>query len=91
MKPEAGVTAARPAIAPVAVPSTLGLPCFSHSMLIQVKAAMAAEIWVTVIAIAALPSAASALPPLNPYQPTQSMPVPVTHMVRLWGGIAVEP
>jgi hypothetical protein len=27
--------------------------------------------------------AASALPPLKPYQPTQSMPVPVTHMVRL--------
>ena len=33
----------------------------------------------------ALPSAASALPPLKPNQPTQSMPAPVTVMVMLCG------
>ena len=58
-------------------------------MHIQVNAAVAAEIWVTATAMAASPFAARALPPLKPYQPTQSMPVPVTHMVRLWGGMAV--
>ena len=83
MKPDAGVTAARPAIAPVARPSALGLPCLTHSKPTQVSAATDAERWVTAIAIAACPLAASALPPLNPNQPTQSMPVPVTVMVRL--------
>ncbi len=43
MQPEAGVTAARPAIAPVAQPSTLGLPCLIHSIAIHVSAAVDAE------------------------------------------------
>jgi hypothetical protein len=42
--PEAGVIAARPAIAPVAMPSTEGFLCRSHSMNIQVSAAVEAEI-----------------------------------------------
>ena len=37
----------------------------------------------------AWPLAASALPPLNPNQPTQSMPAPETVMVRLCGAMAV--
>ena len=37
----------------------------------------------------AAPSADSALPALKPNQPTQSMPAPVTVIVRLCGGIAV--
>ena len=53
MNPEAGVTAARPAMAPVARPSALGLPCCTHSTLIQVKAAVAAEIRVTAMAMEA--------------------------------------
>src|SRR5205823_5340336 len=34
---------------------------------------------------AAIPSAATALPALKPYQPTHSMPVPTTVRTRLWG------
>ena len=43
-----------------------------------------------VIAIAALPLAPSALPPLKPNQPTHSMPVPVTVMVMLCGNIGAS-
>jgi hypothetical protein len=89
MKPDAGVTAASPAMAPVARPRALGLPCCAHSMAIQVSAATEAEMWVTVMAIAAFPLAARALPPLNPNHPTQSIAVPVTVMVMLWGNIGV--
>ena len=38
-------------------------------------------------ALAATPSAASALPALKPYQPTQSMPVPTMQSTRLCGAI----
>ena len=83
--PEAGVMAASPAMAPVAAPSMLGLPCFIHSMAIQTNVATEAEICVTTSAEAASPLAPRALPPLNPNQPTQSMAAPVTVMGRLWG------
>ncbi len=72
---------ARPATMPVIAPRPLGLPNFIHSMAIQVTAPVAAEMCVTNMAIPALPSAASALPALNPNQPTQSMPAPVKLMV----------
>ena len=78
--PDAGVIAARPAIAPVANPTAVGLPYRIHSMAIQVKAAREGEIWVTSSAIVAWPLAASALPPLKPNQPTQSMAFPVRTM-----------
>src|SRR6516165_6677491 len=38
-------------------------------------------------ALAAIPSAATALPALKPYHPTQSMPVPTIHNTRLCGAI----
>ena len=60
-------------------------------MNIQVMAPVAADMCVTSIAIAALPSAASALPPLKPNQPTQSIPAPVTVSVILCGGIGTLP
>src|SRR3989304_5407239 len=41
-KPEAGVIATRPATAPEAAPSTVGLPRLSHSVNIQPSAAAAA-------------------------------------------------
>mmetsp|Transcript_72142 Transcript_72142/g.227646 ORF Transcript_72142/g.227646 Transcript_72142/m.227646 type:complete len:232 (+) Transcript_72142:388-1083(+) len=87
-KPEAGVMAARPAIDPVAMPSMEGLPVSTQSWIIQRNAAVAAEICVTTAAMAAAPPAAAAEPALKPYQPTQSMPVPVTVMGRLWGVIS---
>ena len=36
-------------------------------------------------AFAAMPSAATALPALKPYQPTQSIPVPIIVSTRLCG------
>ncbi len=82
---EAGVIAAKPAIEPVAAPNMLGLPNLIHSMYIQTNVAVAAEICVTVRAEAAAPSAASALPPLKPNQPTHNITAPVTVMGRLCG------
>jgi len=41
-KPEAGVMATKPATAPEAMPSTLGVPLTVHSMNIQARAAAAA-------------------------------------------------
>ena len=83
--PEAGVIAARPAMAPVAKPRALGLPDLTFSRNIQVRAATHGEIWVTTIAMAACPPAARALPPLNPNHPTQSIAVPIIVRVRLCG------
>ncbi len=87
-KPEAGVMVPKPATIPVTIPNTLGLPYLIHSITIQAIAPAEAEIWVTIIAIPASPFAPKALPALKPNQPTQSIPAPVTVMVRLWGGIA---
>ena len=88
-KPEAGVMATRPPTAPVTIPKAVGLPCLPHSMDIQARAAVAVATWVTTIAIPAVPSAASSLPALNPNQPTQSMPAPITVSGRLCGGMGV--
>lgn len=87
--PEAGVIATRPATAPEAMPNTLGLPCVSHSANIQLNAAIAVAIWVTAIAMPALASAATALPALNPNQPTHSIEAPIIVKFRLCGGMAV--
>ena len=81
--PLAGVIAANPAIDPVTIPNALGLPTFLHSHTIQPNAPVAAEIWVTRMAIAASGLAPNALPPLNPNHPTQSMPVPVIVIGKL--------
>src|SRR3569833_3368162 len=75
-KPEAGVMATRPATAPEAMPSTLGLPWLSHSLNIQARAAVAVAICVTAIAKPAVPLAATAEPALKPIQPTQSIEAP---------------
>ena len=82
--------AASPAMAPVAMPSALGLPRLVHSMHIHVNPAVADAIWVTTIAIPATPSAASWLPAVNPNQLTQSIAAPTTVNTRLLGGMGVE-
>ena len=84
--PEAGVIVASPAIVPVTKPIRLGFPCLIHSIIIQVKEATAADICVTVIAIPAPPLAPSALPPLNPNQPTHSIDAPIITIPGLCGG-----
>ena len=75
----------RPATAPEQKPSTVGLPRVIHSSSGQTAAATAVARVVVVKALAAMPSAATALPALKPYQPTHSMPVPTMVSVRLCG------
>ena len=71
---------------PVAIPTTVGLPCLIHSTDIQTSAATAALMWVTSMAIPASPFAATALPALKPNQPTHNIAAPITTMVLLCGG-----
>src|SRR4051812_33877562 len=75
-KPAPGVMTTSPATAPEQNPRTVGLPRVNHSMAGHTAEATAAASVVAVNALAAIPSAATALPALKPYQPTHSMPVP---------------
>src|ERR1041385_6609747 len=84
-KPAPGVITTRPATAPEQKPSTVGLPRVIHSSAGQTVHATAVASVVVVKALAAIASAATALPALKPYQPTHSMPVPITGNVRLCG------
>src|SRR6266850_6672127 len=90
-KPQAGVITTRPATAPEQKPSTLGLPRRTYSAIAQLKEAIAVAIVVVIKALAATPSAATALPALKPYQPTQSMPVPTMQRTMLCGCIGSLP
>src|SRR5580700_7422612 len=85
--PEAGVMATRPATDPEIAPSTLGLPLRSHSAPAQPSAAAAAPKWVATNALVARLEAASALPALNPNQPTHSRQAPMKLSTRLCGFI----
>src|SRR5258708_38597597 len=87
-KPHAGVITTRPATAPEQYPSTLALPRKIFSIVAQVNAAIAVAKVVAIKALAAIPSAATALPALKPYQPTHSIPVPIMQRTMLCGGIA---
>src|SRR2546426_11977775 len=89
-KPDAGVMATSPATAPEAAPSTVGLPRLIHSVNIQPSAAAAAPVLVAVNALAARPLASSALPALNPTQPTHSSDAPITVIRRVWCRIRRE-
>src|SRR5262252_3415976 len=89
--PEAGVMATRPATAPDAAPRTVGLPRVAHSATIQPSVAAAAPVFVATKALAASPPELSALPALNPNQPTHSNAAPVTVNGRLCGGMGSLP
>src|SRR3954453_19758528 len=91
MKPQAGVTTTRPATAPEQNPRMEGLPLKMYSAIAHTKEATAVASVVVMKAFEATPSAATALPALNPYHPTQSMPVPILHMTMLCGGIGSLP
>src|SRR5687767_2657605 len=90
-KPAAGVMTTRPATTPEQKPSTVGLPRVIHSSSGQTAQATAAARVVVMKALAAMPSEATALPALKPYQPTHSMPVPTVVRVRLCGRKARDP
>src|SRR5579884_1680404 len=87
-KPAAGVIATKPATAPEIPPSTLGFPLRSHSAPAHPIAAAAAAKCVATNALVARLPAASALPALNPNQPTHSRHAPMKLSTTLWGGIA---
>src|SRR5215469_379336 len=89
--PDAGVMVASPAIMPEAAPSTLGLPLCHHSTSAQLNAPAAAEKCVAANALVASVPAVSALPALNPNQPTQSRPVPMSESTTLCGIISSWP
>src|ERR1051325_10196385 len=87
-KPAAGVTATRPATAPEAPPSIVGLPLRIHSAAIQPSVAAAAAVLVLTNAVAASSLDDTALPALKPNQPTHSSEAPMTENGRLCGAIA---
>src|ERR1700742_2778864 len=86
--PAAGVIATSPATDPEIAPSALGLPLRIHSASAQLSAAAAAAKCVFTKALVARVPAASALPALNPNQPTQSRQAPMKLNTTEWGGIA---
>src|SRR6201999_55713 len=71
-KPEAGVTATRPATQPEITPRSEGLPFTIHSANIQESAAAAGATTEFVMASAAVPVASRFEPALKPNQPTHS-------------------
>src|SRR5437764_13380088 len=83
-KPAAGVITTSPPTAPEQKPSTVGLPRVIHSTAGHDAEATAAASVVVMNTLDDTPSAATALPALKPYQPTQSMPVPIMVRTRLW-------
>src|SRR5690242_1046879 len=85
--PDAGVIVARPATIPEATPSTLGFPFVNHSVAAQPSAPAAAEKCVAAKALLASPPAFTALPALNPNQPTHNNPAPIRLSTTLCGGI----
>src|SRR3954470_1265164 len=89
--PHAGVITTNPATAPEQKPRTLGLPRVIYSAIAQTNDATAVANVVVVNAFAAITSAATADPALNPYHPTQSIPVPTIHSTMLCGGIGSFP
>ena len=84
-KPQAGVIATSPATIPEQKPSTLALPRTTYSASAQVPLATAPASVVVRKALEAMPSAATALPALNPYQPTHNIPAPTIQKTMLCG------
>src|SRR6185437_2295325 len=90
-KPEAGVTATRPATAPEQMPSSDGLPLVTHSESNQDSAAAAVATMVLTKASAVVPLASRFDPALKPNQPTQSRDAPIIVMVSECGAIRSLP
>src|SRR5581483_3702383 len=86
-KPDAGVMATNPATQPEMPPRTLGFPDLNHSASSQPSAAAAAPKCVATKALVASPDAESALPALNPNQPTHNKQAPIKLITRLCGFI----
>ena len=90
-QPQAGVIATRPAMAPEAAPSIVGVPFMIHSRNIQasVAAAVASRVLANTWPANGLDSRFE--PTLKPNQPTHSSEAPIIMNGRLCGGMAVLP
>src|SRR5437660_2865745 len=87
-KPLAGVIAARPHTAPVAVARALGFLFSAQLKISQIRAAVAPAVLVTTNALTASGEAARALPALKPNQPNHSRPAPSNTKGTLFETIA---
>src|SRR5471032_576079 len=90
-KPQAGVMTTKPATAPEQKPRMLGLPLKIHSIMAHTKEPTAVARVVVVKAFEETTSAATALPALNPYQPTHRRAVPIIQATMLCGGMGSLP
>src|SRR5512139_4269823 len=87
-QPQAGVMATRPATAPDAAPSIVGVPRWIHSANDQASAAAAVARIVLANTMAVKPFASRPEPTLKPNQPTHSSEAPIITIARLWGAMA---
>src|SRR5210317_916102 len=90
-KPAAGVMATNPDTTPEAIPKIVGFLFTIHSINIQDRAPMAAEVLVTRKAEPATPSAANWLPALKPNQPNHNRAAPRAVKATLDGNMASLP
>src|SRR3954469_13838745 len=90
-KPEAGVTATRPATQPERMPSNDGLPLTSHSANIHDSAAADVATNELIRAIGAPPVASRLDPALKPNQPTHSSEAPIMVITSECGDISSLP
>src|ERR1041384_5013434 len=89
--PQDGVMTTRPATAPEAAPSIVGLPRNSHSPNVQAQTAAAVQMKVFRNTRPAKAFASRPEPTLKPNQPTHSRAAPVMTKGRLCGGMADVP
>ena len=90
-QPDAGVIATRPATAPVAAPTILGLPVCAQAINSHVTDAIPVAVLVTAHALTVIPSAYTSLPALKPNPPNQRIDAPRTTIGTLCGSIGTFP
>ena len=79
----------KPASAPLAKPSALGLPTLNHSVNIQPRMPAHAPNWVLSMTMPEVPFSPPPEPILKPNQPTHSIAAPTMVRLRLCAGIGV--
>ena len=90
-KPDAGVTATRPAMTPDTRPRSDGLPLVIHSAKSQPAPAPAAARKVFITASEVIALASRLEPALKPNQPTKRSAAPIMVMVSEWGAMLSLP
>src|SRR4051812_5011159 len=91
MNPAAGVTPARPDIAPFIIAVIVGFPFLFQLRNTHKRAHEESPIWVKSKALAERAPDAKALPALNPNQPSHSNAPPIAASGILWGTMICGP